>query len=442
MAGGGDLLAVNNLSDLANAATARTNLGLAIGTHVQAWDADLDSWATKAAPSGTVVGTTDTQTLTGKTLTSPVINLGSDATGDIYYRSAGGAFTRLAAGTDGHVLTLASGLPSWAAAGGGGGLSNWTEAVGSSSPNTAVPVVSFTATNAATNVDAAIIPKGNGALIAEIPDNTSTGGNKRGNGAVDWQQSRSAATMVASGAFSTIAGGASNTASGPWATIGGGNNNVAWVGDGGNGSTTVGGGAENAAYGDYSTISGGRSNSTAWGAYSTVVGGQNNTAGGSHSVASGHFATTRSIHGMVAHASGRFGTQGDAQSGRYILRRATTNDTATELTADGGVGSAATRIVLLSNSTYSFRGMAAARSDGGDAKGWQFSGVIERGASAGTTAIVGTVTSTSEGEAGASTWTLTIDADTTNGALRFQGTGASATNIRWLVTVATAELGY
>jgi hypothetical protein len=86
--------------------------------------------------------------------------------------------------------------------------------------------------------------------------------------------------------------------------------------------------------------------------------------------------------------------------------------------------------------------MAAARSDGGDAKGWQFSGVIERGASAGTTAIVGTVTSTSEGEAGASTWTLTIDADTTNGALRFQGTGASATNIRWLVTVETAELRY
>lgn len=44
----------------------------AIGSTVQAWDADLDTWATKTAPSGTVVGTSDTQTLTNKTLTAPV----------------------------------------------------------------------------------------------------------------------------------------------------------------------------------------------------------------------------------------------------------------------------------------------------------------------------------------------------------------------------------
>jgi hypothetical protein len=64
--------------------------------------------------SDTFVGEATTQALTNKTLTSPVINVGSDATGDIYYRNSGGLFTRLGVGSNGQVLTLASGLPSWA----------------------------------------------------------------------------------------------------------------------------------------------------------------------------------------------------------------------------------------------------------------------------------------------------------------------------------------
>ena len=68
-----DLAVADGGTGASTAANARTNLGLVIGTNVQAWDTDLDTWATKTAPSGTVVGTTDTQTLTNKTLTSPTI---------------------------------------------------------------------------------------------------------------------------------------------------------------------------------------------------------------------------------------------------------------------------------------------------------------------------------------------------------------------------------
>ena len=64
----------NNLSDLANVGTARTNLGLAIGSNVQAYNGNLSNWANKTIPTGTVVGTSDTQTLTNKTITAANFN--------------------------------------------------------------------------------------------------------------------------------------------------------------------------------------------------------------------------------------------------------------------------------------------------------------------------------------------------------------------------------
>ena len=48
------------------------------------------------------------------------INTGSDSTGDVLYRNASGNMARLGIGTEGQVLTVASGVPVWATSSGGG----------------------------------------------------------------------------------------------------------------------------------------------------------------------------------------------------------------------------------------------------------------------------------------------------------------------------------
>lgn len=66
--------------------------------------------------SDKAVGKTATQTLTNKTLTSPQINMGTNATGDMYYRDGAGAFQRLPIGTNLQILNVdASGIPAWVA---------------------------------------------------------------------------------------------------------------------------------------------------------------------------------------------------------------------------------------------------------------------------------------------------------------------------------------
>lgn len=66
--------------------------------------------------SDKAVGKTATQTLTNKTLTSPQINFGSDARGDIPYRNGSGVTTRLPIGSSGQILSAnASGDPEWIA---------------------------------------------------------------------------------------------------------------------------------------------------------------------------------------------------------------------------------------------------------------------------------------------------------------------------------------
>lgn len=91
---------------------------------------------TKAA-SSTAVTLTGTQTLTNKTLTSPALTTPTISTattnGDLLYGTGSGALTRLGIGSSSQVLTVASGVPSWATPSSGGmTLLSTTTASGSS----------------------------------------------------------------------------------------------------------------------------------------------------------------------------------------------------------------------------------------------------------------------------------------------------------------------
>lgn len=370
--------------------------------------------------------------------------------------------------------------------------------------NTTIPVTEINGgTISAANADIALVAKGTGATLAQVPDGTIAGGNKRGTGATDWQKIRINAIYIASGSYSTIGGGYSNRASGDTSVVAGGitnnaTNSNATIGGGDTNtasglSSTIAGGNGNTASSSYSFVGGGQSNiaqtnthaavcggqsNTASGIYSFIGGGSNNQASGtSSSVLGGVSNTASGIHANIAGGSlgtansdysfiggGRRGTTrgivgyvvfpasfvpiadttGVNQSALLLLARQTTDATATVLTSNQSAAGTTNQVILPNNSAYSFSGeVIAGVTAAGNTARWTIDGAIKRGANAASTAMVGTPTVTmTHFDAGAATWVVAVTADTTNGGITVTVTGAAATTIRWVCKINTTEMTY
>jgi hypothetical protein len=251
-----------------------------------------------------------------------------------------------------------------------------------------------------------------------------------------------------------------NTIAGDWSFIGSGMANTisstavgSFIGGGGVYSTSV--PYTYIGTGDFSgnTIasvnsfigSGAGNNITSSAHLSAVLGGSFNTADGFNStVLGGSYGTTRGVTGRIVTSSASTTVVGGAQSSVIVFSTITVDGTALKLTSYGALADSSNQMTIPNNSAMYFKGSVIANvSGGGDTKAWVIEGAIKRGASAATTALVGTPTVTSGfADAGASAWTVAVSADTTNGALSVTVTGAAATTIKWTCKLESTEVSF
>ncbi len=127
-----------------------------------------------------------------------------------------------------------------------------------------------------------------------------------------------------------------------------------------------------------------------------------------------------------------------------VLAIQTTTAASAVLVSNTQTADTLNQVILPNNSAYSFLGEVIAGVTGaGNTARWTINGAIKRGANAASTAMVGTATVTmTHNDAGAAAWTVAVTADTTNGGIKVEVTGAAATTIRWVCKINTTEMTY
>lgn len=200
-------------------------------------------------------------------------------------------------------------------------------------------------------------------------------------------------------------------------------------------------------------------NSAANGSTGSVAIGHNaNTTSALHSIALGadslvnqsysvcfHIADTNSISGyyVFGHVQANTLGRGRHQRSDLMLQVATTSTAATRLTSTGVAGAATNQLTLRNNSAFRPGQIDIVAYDtvAGTATAWSINNVlIKRGANAGTTALVGTPTVTTVQNDMATAPTVTVSADTTNGALAITVQSATANTTRYTAIIRTSEV--
>ena len=272
----------------------------------------------------------------------------------------------------------------------------------------------------------------------------------------DWSVIGGGRENTARGQSSTVSGGERNDAAGKWAAIGGGVGHLAsgdgpTVGGGGNNAAsfhwaTVSGGHENAAQDLESTVGGGVGNYTLLGAVAaTIGGGANNLASGVNSVVPGGQRAHATQYGQLAHASGYFQNNGDAQSSVYVLRNQTDVANPTrQLFLDGS----GTLLRVEPNRTLTFEILIAARNlpnPGPPPIPPQSAGYTARGVlknESGLARFVGIPTVTALGEDDAN-WDVTLSCVGNTLVLTVtSGTTSPVPTVRWVARVQAAEVAW
>ncbi len=318
------------------------------------------------------------------------------------------------------------------------GLTNFAESLSSSSPNSTVRVSALTTNVSTTDGDIVISPKGAGSILVQVPDGSSTGGNKRGQYSVDLQRSRSANTQVASGSYSFIGGGQGNSAVSQGSAVSGGEYNSCQ-----GFFSAIYGGHNNITSSTEAFVGGGFAN-TASGSASVVVGGSRNEASGyASAIVGGTWAYARGITGAKAWGGGASITDqvlGKRQVVDYLLSCSTTNTTSTRMTTDGNSTASSTNIMVMpNNSIYYFSYMLIGRITSNNST-WctRGQGAVSRGATAASTTLL--FESRNNDVSNFTPNGVSFASDTTLGCLSILVQGVPATAIDWVCHIECLEL--